>query len=129
MVVTLRTEDKGSVCQAKGRFIFLFTCPAMIHTKCVLQCCIIYWKILQLLEMVIFLSLIRRTASFYVFMLSLQSCLTLCNSMGGSPPGSSVLGFSRQESWSGLPFSPPGDLLDPGIETASLMSLAYENYT
>ena len=27
--------------------------------------------------------------------------------------------FSRQESWSGLPFSPPGDLSDPGIEPAS----------
>ena len=25
-------------------------------------------------------------------------------------------GFSRQESWSGLPCLPPGDLLDPGIE-------------
>ena len=29
--------------------------------------------------------------------------------------------FSRQEYWSGLPFPPPGDLLDPGIEPASLM--------
>ena len=26
------------------------------------------------------------------------------------------LGFSRQEYWSGLPFPPPGDLPDPGIE-------------
>ena len=26
--------------------------------------------------------------------------------------------FSRQEYWSGLPCSPPGDLPDPGIETA-----------
>ena len=26
------------------------------------------------------------------------------------------VGFSRQEYWSGLPFPPPGDLLDPGIE-------------
>ena len=25
-------------------------------------------------------------------------------------------GFSRQEYWSGMPFSPPGDLPDPGIE-------------
>ena len=25
----------------------------------------------------------------------------------------------RQEDWSGLPFSPPGDLSDPGIETES----------
>ena len=31
-------------------------------------------------------------------------------------------GFSRQEYWSGLPFSSPGDLPDPGIEPASLMS-------
>ena len=31
-------------------------------------------------------------------------------------------GFSRQEYWSGLPYPPPGDLLDPGIEPASLMS-------
>ena len=30
-----------------------------------------------------------------------------------APPS---MGFSRQEYWSGLPFSPPGDLPDPGIE-------------
>ena len=30
--------------------------------------------------------------------------------------------FSRQECWSGLPFPSPGDLPDPGIELASLMS-------
>ena len=28
--------------------------------------------------------------------------------------------FPRQEYWSGLPFSPPGDLPDPGIEPESL---------
>ena len=27
--------------------------------------------------------------------------------------------FSRQEYWSGLPFPPPGDPPDPGIETMS----------
>ena len=31
-------------------------------------------------------------------------------------------GFSRQEYWSGLPCSPPEDLLDPGIETRSSAS-------
>ena len=31
--------------------------------------------------------------------------------------------FSRQEYWSGLPFPTSGDLLDQGIEPASLMSL------
>ena len=31
----------------------------------------------------------------------------------------SSLGFSRQEHWSGLPFSSPRDILDPGIELGS----------
>ena len=35
-----------------------------------------------------------------------------------------TMGFSRQEYWSGLPFSPPGDLPDPRIEPVSLMSPA-----
>ena len=34
------------------------------------------------------------------------------------------MGFSRQEYWSGLSCSPPGDLLDPGIKPSSLMSPA-----
>ena len=29
------------------------------------------------------------------------------------------MGFSRPEYWSGWPFPPPGDLLDPGIEPTS----------
>ena len=32
--------------------------------------------------------------------------------------------FSRQESWSGLTFSPLGDLSDPGIKPSSPMSPA-----
>ena len=34
------------------------------------------------------------------------------------------MGFSKQEYWSGLPFSTPGDLPEPGIETTSLVSSA-----
>ena len=34
------------------------------------------------------------------------------------------MGFSRQEYWSGLPWPPPGDLPDPGIEPISLKSPA-----
>ena len=33
------------------------------------------------------------------------------------------VGFSRQEYWNGLPFSPPGDLPNPGIEPVSPLSL------
>ena len=30
-----------------------------------------------------------------------------------------IMGFSRQEYWSGLPFLSPGDLPDPGVEPGS----------
>ena len=46
-----------------------------------------------------------------------QSCLTLCNPMDCSPPGSSVHGiFPGQEYSRGLPCPPPGYLPDPEIE-------------
>ena len=32
------------------------------------------------------------------------------------------MGFFRQEYWSGLPYPPPGDLLNPGIESTSPVS-------
>ena len=35
------------------------------------------------------------------------------------------MGFSRQEYWSELPFPSPGDLPNPGIESASPMSPAW----
>ena len=35
------------------------------------------------------------------------------------------LGFSGQEYWSELPFPPPGDLPDPGIEPVSSASLLH----
>ena len=44
-----------------------------------------------------------------------QLCLTFCEPMDWSPPGSSVYGISRQEYCCGLPIPSPGDLLDPGI--------------
>ena len=58
-----------------------------------------------------------------------QSCPTPCSiacllpalwdPMDYKPPGSSFVGFSRQEYWSGFPFPPPRDLRHPGIEPQS----------
>ena len=49
-----------------------------------------------------------------------QLRLTLCDPMDCNPPGSSVHGGSPgKEHWSGLPWPPPGDLLNPGIEYAN----------
>ena len=42
--------------------------------------------------------------------------------MDGSPPGSSVHGILQARILSRLPFPPPGDLPDPGIEPKSLTS-------
>ena len=46
---------------------------------------------------------------------SLSHVQLFWDSMDYSLPGSSVHGISRQEYWSGMPFSSPGDLPDPGI--------------
>ena len=54
-----------------------------------------------------------------------QLYLTLCDPRDGSPPGSSVLGFSGQEYGRGQPFFLPGDLpASPGIRPVSPKSLA-----
>ena len=53
----------------------------------------------------------------------LQSCPSLCNRMDCSPWAPLSMGFFRQEYWSGLS-SPSGNLPNPGIEPASLVSPA-----
>ena len=50
---------------------------------------------------------------------SFQSCLTLCDSMDHSLPGSSVHGLLEAKYWSVLPYPPAGDLPNPGIEPSS----------
>ena len=45
--------------------------------------------------------------------------LTLCNPWTVACQAPLSMGFSRQEYWNGLPFPSPGDLHDPGIESAS----------
>ena len=59
----------------------------------------------------------------------LQSCLTLYNPMGCSPPGSSVHGISGKNI--GVNCPPPGDLPNSGTELTSLMFsiLASEFFT
>ena len=48
-----------------------------------------------------------------------QLCLTLCNPMDYSLPGSSVCGIFQAIVLSGLPFPSPEDLPDPGIKPGS----------
>ena len=57
--------------------------------------------------------------SLKVKVLVTQLCLTPCDPMDYTPPGSLSMEFSREEYWSGLPFPSPGDLPDPGIKPGS----------
>ena len=52
-----------------------------------------------------------------MYVLVTQLCPTPCNSLTVARQGSLSMGFSRQEYWSGLPFSFPGDLLNPTQES------------
>ena len=71
------------------------------------------------------LSLIHTHILKYIYIMLLFCCLSraklFCDPMDCSPPGPLSMGFPRQEYWSGLPFSSPGDLPNPGIEPLSPM--------
>ena len=53
-----------------------------------------------------------------------QLCLTLCNPWTIACQAPLFMEFSRQEYQSGLPFPPPGDLPNPGIEPRPFASPA-----
>ena len=69
--------------------------------------------------------------SFFFFLIKIrlyakspQSCLTLCNSMDCRSLAPLSMRFSTQEYWSELSRPLPGDLPNPEIKSASLMSPA-----
>ena len=49
----------------------------------------------------------------------LQSCPTLCSPIDVPCQAPLIMGFTRQEYWSGLPVPSPRDLPNPGIEPRS----------
>ena len=53
-----------------------------------------------------------------------QPCLTPCDPMNCSPPGSSVHGISQARILEWVAFPPTGDLPDPGIEAVLFVSHA-----
>ena len=53
-----------------------------------------------------------------------KSCLTLATPWTVAHQAPLSMGFPRQENWNGWPFPSPGDLSDPGIESASPASQA-----
>ena len=70
-----------------------------------------------------------RKATAYVHAKTLHVCLTLCDPIDCSPPGSPVHGIlqARILEWVAMPSS--RDLPDPGIEPVSLTSPALPGFT
>ena len=86
--------------------------------------CVIYESVsfsLILWEFIIYLQSVKLLART---LKSLQSCLTLCNPMDCSPPGSSVHGILQARTLEWVPFPPPGESSRLRHQTASLMSPA-----
>ena len=54
-----------------------------------------------------------------IVVLSLSCGQLFCNPRTVACQAPQSMGFPRQECWSGLPSSSPGDLPDPGIKRAS----------
>ena len=69
-------------------------------------------------EAVLLLVDILAICTFYMCSV-LKSCLTLCSPGTVAHQVPLSIGFPGQEYWSNLPFPPPEDLPDPGIEPVS----------
>ena len=61
--------------------------------------------------------------------LVIELCPLLCNPVDYSPPGSSVPGISQARILEWLPFPPPGDLPNTGIEPMSPALAGFAGYT
>ena len=73
----------------------------------------------------IYTDIVEFVQNYHFFFLCAQSCPPLCcGTWAVARQAPLSMGYPRQESWSGLPFSTQGDLPDPGIEPMSLASPA-----
>ena len=74
----------------------------------------------------------ERYGYFHKHISTYNACMSVCSVISdallspwtGTHQAPKSMGFSRQGYWSGLPFSYPGDIPNPGIEPTSLMSPA-----
>ena len=89
--------------------------PEHDSSQLLLFCLWIYADTVPLLKMP-FLALFLKHLKVKV---KLLSCPTFCDPVDCNRQAPPSMGFSRQEYWSGLPLSFPGDLPDTGIELRS----------
>ena len=104
-------------------FLFYLFINLFINSRSLLVIYSIYfcWSIIALWSSVSFCCSAKWISYTAALLLNLISPVWLFAIHGLQP---ARLLCSRKECWSGLPYPPPGDLLDPGVEPESLMSPA-----
>ena len=101
----------------------------LVISECIHVCYVLFFKYfnyiaISLIYSVVLISVVK-LSDLVMCDKSLQLCLTFFDPMDCSLPDYLCSwGFSRQEYQRGFPFPSPGDLPDPGIKPASLMSPA-----
>ena len=91
-----------------------------IHTLCFWKLDLFFPHYLRLLlQLVIIIMCVQVSVYIHHCCLVTQSCLIHWDPKDCRQQAPLSMGFSRQEYWSGLPFSSPGDLPNPGIEPKS----------
>ena len=95
--ISVPVSDRGSNC-------FILWVPAEFHSY---------------LQVSLYCIILFDISISSVCVLVTQSCLTLCEPVDCSPPGSSVLGILQARRLQWVPFPSPGDLPDPGIKPRS----------
>ena len=73
----------------------------------------------------IFFKSLRLKVYFNLCVIVAQLCPALCDPMNVAHQTPLSVEFSRQEYWSGLPFTSPADLPEPGIKPGSPILQAY----
>ena len=91
-----------------------------IHTFCLWKLDFFFPHYLRLLlQLEIIIMCVQVSVYIHHCCLVTQSCLVHWEPKDCRQQVPLSMGFSRQEYWSGLPFSSPGDLPNPGIEPKS----------
>ena len=109
----INQEEIKNIC----KILIFSSCTAVEHPGQSLPLPLPWWQMAQTTRSTkeAYITCVNRMSSTTAKMHA-QSCPSLCIPLDYNPPGSSVHEIFQARKWSGLPFPPPGDLLDPGIE-------------
>ena len=120
--VTYKTQALA-VSASWAFYTFLFSCLCLYSSIYLLGC--VFGAVLCSTMVICILLCFSNRLSPHILCMCVLSHVRLCVTPWTAALQAPLsMGFSQQEYWSGLPFSPSGDLPDPGIKSISPLSPA-----